>query len=350
MITFCFALGCKSSDDKVLTTPLPSLEPVDPDVPVPGVIDEVGGFNIKLKLPEGTNHYIHQEGDFEKKCVVAKTATAIGDRDIICTVEVEELEGAFHGIEFVLNAPSDMCNYVSYTPYYYFGREYGLGPTAGTIRYSPNGDYVDSTVTGNGYFDSNGAFRCDYDYQQSSGPNCCYGTYNLTVVRNLGSVDPDRPQTTTNSVGIGWGGLPGNCVAGAGKTAPRFSPNGMPMSTLYYSADGFNTSFKVDSSLTKGNSLFYANYYTGATPTAFMSASTYTGRRYYEWRCTSDADEILARIRVQVREWNEINQFVLKSLGDPDTGGNEPDWGDPYNDFADWLDIFTSGDAFPGMD
>ena len=58
----------------------------------------------------------------------------------------------------------------------------------------------------------------------------------------------------------------------------------------------------------------------------------------------------MARIRVQIREWNEVAEFELEAAGDPDTSGVEPNWGASVNDYRDWLDMTTTYlDAFPGM-
>jgi hypothetical protein len=57
--------------------------------------------------------------------------------------------------------------------------------------------------------------------------------------------------------------------------------------------------------------------------------------------CVDNADEVLARIQFDVREWNEKAQ--LAQDGDPDTTGTEPYWNTPVNDFDDWADLRQKG-------
>ncbi len=319
------------------------------DSVVPGVIDVTGGFNVKANPPTGTNYYIHKAGDFDSACVVnaADIGTGLANTFIDCIIEVEELEGAYggeSGISMVMNVPPSMCRYVSYLPYYYFGLDYGVGPTAVVANFDADSNFVSagSSITGPGAFDSDGKPICDYDYQEAKGPNCCFGTYSYTEIT----------PTATTVTSKKWGGKPGNCAAGSGAvTAPRSNPANLPMRTYYFKPNGFNEEFTTSkrSTIDADSSLFYANYYSGAAPAAFKLSSSYQGNPYYTWYCLDDAHEEIARIRVQIREWNEITEFALGSSGDPDTSGFEAVSGALINDFDDWLDVITNGDSFPGM-
>jgi hypothetical protein len=336
-------VACESSDDEESSTS---------GSVVPGVIDAAGGFNVKVDNPAGTNYYIHKDGDFNASCVVPIGTTTYADKDISCILEVEELEGAFNGIDMVMNVPPAMCTYVSYYPYFYFGRDYGVGPTAATVRFDTEGTYVGGTVTGPGYITSSGEVKCNYDYTPSTGPDCCYGSYTKTTINNFGSTDPDLPQTTVVQAGVEWPGKPGNCAAGAGATiAPRDDNYGLPVRTYYFKPNGFNDLFATGKRtvIDGDSSLYYANFYSGTIPTAFKDGAAFEANPYYEWTCLDDAHEMTARIRVQIREWNEIDEFALESTGNPDTSGAETDWGTAVNDFPDWLDIVNAGNLFPGM-
>lgn len=332
-------VGCKSDEDDDSSTS---------GSVVPGVIDAVGGFNVKVKPPDGTNYFIHKSGDFDAACVVASNETVYANKDINCIVEVEELEGAFHGISMVMNAPPNMCKYVLYYPYIYFGRDYGSGPTAVTAVFDADGDFVSagSSITGPGYFNADGTAICNYDYTPTQGPDCCIGSYTLTKTT----------PTATTIESKEWTGKPGNCAVTPAEEVKRDDLDNFPIPIYYFSLDGFNKEFatKKRSFIDyDDSSLYYANYYTGTAPAAFKLTTSPvnepTGHPYYQWLCLDDAEEIIARIRVQIREWNDIDEFLLEGAGNPDTTGTETDWGTNINDFKDWLDIFTSGDGFPGM-
>ncbi len=343
MALISLVAGCESEDD----TASASSGSV-----VPGVIDANGGFNVKINNPTLTDHYIHRSGDFTAGCAVAANETNFANQDITCIVEIEELAGAFMGVKMVLNAPPGMCKYVWHRPYYYFGRDYGAGPTAATARFDTADTFVGGTVTGPGSLTPSGEVSCNFDYTASEGPNCCYGPYTLTTVKNFGSSDPIAfPVTTTTEV-LEWSGKPGNCAAGSGTaTAPKDKDLELPMGQYFSGVTGFNKEFDtVQRTVIDANSsLYYANYYSGTAPAAFKLASTYPGNPFYTWMCLDDAEEVVARIRVQIREWNEVNEFELEAAGNPDTTGVEPNWGTSVNDFRDWLDVFNGGDIYPGM-
>lgn len=336
-IVFLASISCSKDEQASLA----SVIGANPDAPTPGVISSTAGFNIKVNPPLGANYIVHRADSFDNKCVVESTATAFADKDIQCILEVEELEGSFHGIDMVLNVPPSMCTYIRYEPYYFFGLRTADGPTAVSVTLNADGGVTASSVTppSGGQVLADGSVRCTYDYSSvDNGPNCCTGTYTLTK-NNNGAI--------TVETGVSWGGKPGNCVTGAGADIlERFKDTEMPRPIIYFKPNGFSESFKVDSSLeTRGDSLYYANYFTGTTPAAFQSGSN----PYYSWTCLDDAYDVKYRIRVQIREWNQMAQFLLKASGNPDTTGLETDWSSDINDLPDWLDIFTGGDIFPGM-
>ncbi len=336
-LTFCTLLmmGCESEDDSDSST--------NGSV-VPGVVDANGGFNVKINNPVNTDHYIHRSTSFDTACAVASNETNFANQDIICIVEVEELAGANTGVKMVLNAPPGMCKYVWHLPYYYYGRQHGTGPTAIVANFDADGNFVSagSSITGPGTFSSTGEATCNYNYSAAEGPDCCYGSYTLRTVT------PTSDTTTTQE----WTGKPGNCAAGSGKISAQLSKEqNLPMGKYYFGGSGFNQEFDTGerSIIDSDSSLFYANYYSGTAPAAFMLASSYPANPYYTWVCLDDAEEVVARIRVQIREWNESSEFELGATGNPDTTGTEPNWGMSVNDFRDWLDIFTGGDGYPGM-
>lgn len=340
---FALVTGCESEDDS---------DSSSSGSVVPGVIDSNGGFNVKINNPPKTDHYIHKAGDFTADCSVASDETSYANQDITCIVEIEELSGAATGLKLVVNAPPTMCKYVVHYPYFYFGLDHGVGPTAVVANFDSSGAFsatgvgtvpVASSITGPGVFSSSGTPICNYDYSNNTGPNCCYGDYTLRTIT----------PTSDTTVSASWGGKAGNCAAGAGlKLTSQDKVNNMPFSQYYYSGSGFNKEFSIEARtiIDSNSSLYYANYYSGADPAAFkMADPTFRGNPYYTWYCYDDAQDTVARIRVQIREWNEVAEFELEASGNPDTTGFEPNWGADVNDYDDWLDVFSSGDNFPGM-
>ena len=345
LCVFALIAGCESEEDS---------DSSSSGSVVPGIVDANGGFNIKINNPTSTNHYIHKAGDFTTGCSVAANETSFANQDITCIVEIEELAGANTGVKMVANAPPGMCKYVWHLPYYYFGLDYGDGPSAVVARFDADGNFMSSggappsSITGPGVFDQNGSVVCNYNYAAIEGPNCCTGDYTLRTIT----------PTSDTTINASWGGKVGDCSAGAGLTmTSRDKVRNLPMGQYHYAGVGFNKEFDtgVRSVIDGDSSIYYANYYSGAAPAAFKLTGDYPANQYYTWTCLDDSAEIVARIRVQIREWNEISEFELEASGDPDTGGPETPWdsvtspAEAINDFADWLDIFTTGDAFPGM-
>lgn len=338
------AVACKKDDNAGAA--------IDPNKGTPGKVDAVGGFNVKPNPPTGADYYMHLKGDFDKPCAVSSSSSAAADRDIECILEVEELEGKFHGIEMVLNVPPGMCRYTLYTPYYYLGKPVGVGAQAFVINFDINGVVDAATVSvdgtpgmsgSNSTIATDGVPQCAFNYPGAE--QCCMGDYTITTIMNLGDAT-ETPATTTN---YSWGGLYGNCIAGAGATMERDPQYGLPFSEIQFSAAGESRTITIPGTISKGGyqSWMHSNYVTSTIPTAMVSP-------YYEFECFDDGFEQSARIRVQVREWNEMSEFLLKSTGNSDSGGlatTETYWPGYVNDYYDWDDWIALGHTtdYPGM-
>lgn len=349
LLVFSLTACKEKSTDLGVITPV---QPTDPALPTPDVIDDSAGFNVKANPPKGANYYIHRKGDFDKLCVVATDETNYADKDIECILEVEELEGKFYGLEMVMNLPSSMCRYYTYAPYYYFGEQHGSADGAiFRVDLDASNTFVSQAVVSGSNVSittSPSKFQCAFDHQPTNGPNCCYGNYTVrTYVNGVLTVTETRD----------WGGNPGNCVAGPGADQPRAKSSNLPMSTIKFVQDGDSERFTVKKSIDMENaySIYYANYVVDVSvpPAAWQMSAPfpYTGNPYYQWTCLDDAGEIKARISLQVREWNEVEEFVLKAAGNPNTSGTEPDWITPINDWPDWENwvLAPYNNSFPGM-
>ncbi len=321
----------------------------------PGVVDSSRGFMVRTQNPDRTSYYIHKDGDFAAPCEV-KQGAAAADSHITCTVEVNELEGYFHGISLVHNLPPGMCQYLIHSPAFHFGLEHGSGPTAVAVNFDASGNLTTYTVTppSKGSVDAKGAALCNYSYTGTKPVNCCYGNYTLTTTKGGGAASSETKS---------WGGLPGNCAVGPAVSSQKKSPtSGIPLSDVYkVPATGLNKEYIIPapiSSLASSNLLF-ANYYAtsdnatnpGQAPKALMLSSSYPGNAYHLYECKDAAKEVVASIKVMIREWNSEVEFNKRSTGDWDAPGTEPITGAPINDFNDWKDITNSySDGFPGME
>jgi hypothetical protein len=136
---------------------------------------------------------------------------------------------------------------------------------------------------------------------------------------------------------------------------------GWPLTDTYFvDGTGLNKTYDVAApikSLRTAN-VYVSNYFETAdhagapvagTP-AGMDTGVYTTQGYYQWVCVDRANEIKARIRLQVREWNTAAAFddrVNTPTGHSTTGNEtSPVSGVPINDFEDWKDL---GASYPGF-
>ncbi len=298
---------------------------------------------------------------------------------IECLVEADELELAFNGLSLAYNVPSSMCEYFVENPFHFWNYEPALagadrfGPSvvsytisaAGTITSVATQTYVGAVLTPDAVaqvaVNSNGAgIRCLYNYSDSGGPNCCSGTYQLTVT-NL-SVTPNTVVTSFPS----WGGSGANCLAGPAMRTQSKSEDGYPI-VNYFNVEGTGisrgyTAVSRSSGSILVNTAFTANHVktlnlasAASYPKGFSTRAGYSPVPYYEFLCLDRAEEVNARVRVYVREWNEVGELDKYRNGDAsaneDTSGTETGSGGVKNDRADWedihaLDVFPSSEAF----
>ena len=68
---------------------------------------------------------------------------------------------------------------------------------------------------------------------------------------------------------------------------------------------------------------------------------------FYIFQCYDHAEELLAELRLVVKEWNEEHEFYTED--DPDSTGIEPHTGHPINDRRDWADATPGSVDFIGF-
>lgn len=305
-------------------------------------------------------------GNFTTKCKVAAGASA-ADRDILCIAEIEELDLYFSEMVMQYHVPANMCSYVSFLPYSFYAFEPGTGPTTTSSQVLADGTKIDVTNSLDGE-----PYCADYDHEKNGngGKNCCVGDYTRTITTYAadGSV--------SNSVSTGtWEGNPADCLSGPGASAAWAykSGEGYPLSSIdFVEGTGVNKSFAVNAALNSAyngtvvtSNVWAANFYNPADHTGWAGGvpggydirrpagvlrpqtllSGYLPSDSYVTTCYNRAEEVLARIRFMIRDWDE-NNIVEGNSPDSVPGGTDPDFPDqPLNDRFDWQDF---GDLYPG--
>lgn len=260
--------------------------------------------------------------------------------DIHCVLDMDELDVFVEGVTFDIVVPQGGCDYVLYSPYLYESWQTGTGPTTVSYTVQPDGTFSDEVNS------QNGVPACAFDYSHTNvgGPNCCGGTYTLTVT----SAQTGKKTTSVAD----WGGISAKCFDGAAflRDGVVVDPSGYPEDPIYAvkrAAQTIPIHHKGLSDTYPPINVPLANYWnegasSGSTPPAALTGPG--ARQNYQLLCLDNADEILGRITFDVREWNEKAQ--LEQDGDPDTSGTEPYYAAPINDFLDWADLAAQGKKF----
>jgi hypothetical protein len=379
LILFLFvAVGCGAPVSSSKNTNVPAVNPNFGSDPLNPDSDdepsEAAGMFLRITSDTAvvTNHRAdvqYQDGAFNRQdagttnfttdCRILSSATG-DDRDIFCIAEVEELDLFFSSMKLQFHVPPSMCSYARFMPYHFWAYEAGAGPASTSHEVLADGSVNDVLNT------LNGVPQCDYKYED--GPNCCTGDYTRTITTYASDGTFDVVSTEDS-----WGGNPATCLSGpalSNQWRAYIGADGFPMARLdYVVGTGANNTFTIDaainstfnSSQVMRNNLWAANFYNpsdhpsgsgpgyvaagvdGDRPVALRIPDTVSGTDIYMpedsyiLSCLDRADEVLARIRLMIRDWN---QNPIASGGDPDTTGTDPGFpDDSLNDRLDWLDI-----------
>ena len=308
------------------------------------------------------NFYTHDATSFTRACKISLTDAT---KDIVCLTEAEELDLHYGDTSLTFNVPASMCDYVTQELPYYYDLRPGYGPTAYTVDTSAGGAPV-VTVTNAGAAGVNGGFAgkpyCNYDYTEIGGPNCCMGVYVLTEIAPPATAGGPNQVTVSR---IEWGGHANNCVQGPARNLMPLDRDGTPLGVIYFTERGtLNRSYTMRApGVRRGSNVYVGNYFDPAdhganVPMAFRAIDyTATGggiipatNPYHQFTCYDRDREILARIRLMVRDWNTPDEFALGAAGNPDEVGNETGVGagTPNNDYNDWEDFGNTTASYPG--
>lgn len=352
--------GAQNTSSEAPPPAAPAVEGNDSQAP-----DNGAGFNVRLKSTTNYTYILHKgtganTDDFSEACSLI-TADGLPASDITCIAETRELDLFFNGIGFRYNVPQNLCEYVSVKRPYFYNFQPSVGPTtvidnrAGTTNKTYNaitalaGELKVGSVTKTSiYCDSDYSAESNPSYvQPSGGPNCCSGKYDLFT----SSTDNIVSAPTLTS----WGGKAANCLMGPAMQVDdhqTVATSGYPIPKIYdVLTAGLSEAYDVISPISQNlnTNVYAANYFNPAdhisTGTGYPVAYAATGTAvatnpYHEFSCLNRFKEVKARIRILVREWNMISEFDIGAAGDPDSTGNEPNFGaPPINDYQDFKDI-----------
>jgi len=331
--------ACNEDEDR---KPLPDWHAGYPDASTDsGIPDLPQSFALVLSPELEYTARLGQRNALDKPCAIAREEAPA---KIECIADVNELDVWALGFAYDIHVPEGMCDFLHHSAYMFENFQIGVGPETVSYTVNKNGTYSNEVNA------SRGAAVCDFDYKRlnPSAPNCCFGQYTLNVTNAETGV-----VTTSRS---GWGGKRGDCYYGAAyvEDGVALDPDGVPMSHFIYphrnehvekvKYAGVSEKFPAN--------IAHANYFEAEDHNGDMPAGLRTrgARPYYDAFCLDDAEEIIAHIRLSVREWNQEVEFDKK--GNPDTVGIEPEFTEgpiKIDDLDDWKTATPGSDDFPEL-
>jgi len=294
--------------------------------------DPIEGFALTPAYGLGYDTRLSATRAVDGECAVNPDGTPQGFEEKECTLDINELDLYGNGLDFDFWVPEGVCEYVIYGHYMYEAFEVGVGP----IEVSWDVDGVGNVS--NQVNAVNGMPYCEYDHRwrDPDAPNCCLGSYTATITNtDSGQVEVQGP--------LFWGGKPAECYNGAAFWDPEasLSEDGWPMNKIVFTQElAWHKRFHWDNLSTDYfTNVVLASYYhpldhqPGGAPAGLLAA---WAQPFYTFQCYDHAEELLAELRLVVKEWNEEHEFYTED--DPDSTGIEPHTGTPINDRRDWAD------------
>ncbi len=329
-------------------------------------IPDTDDFQVMVNTNDNYQVVISEGGDGSTPCIAEE------GEDILCVVDMYELDMYMRGYTLNDALPADMCAYRGFYGYYYSIAPIGLAPTNVFYELDADGNliapatgltgaYEDVTDamsrTANDadiYYKINGSWyahqelyttgdaaevadspedlRCPWDYSKihPEFPNCCYrrGNYSVKSVE-----DTEISETIDNQ----WGGSWGNCLEGPAMdwADAKFDHSGIPnyIKTAVDSDSGINSTFPVAAPLTISSTLgrpqvYAASFYLPADHGSDVPEMTRVVRTIWgagsgvvnnsahiQIDCLNEAFEVKARIRVVARDWNDYSDLLAFLAG-----------------------------------
>lgn len=348
-LTFGLLLGSLSTGcpEPEGTQPnLPTWNPTDDTATDPtGNPQVLGDFRIALPIDLNYPARMYKAGTVDEPCSIKPDGTMEGFVELDCVIDVPELDLYALGISWDWFVPAGACEFAIWRHAMYETWEWGVGENNVLV------EIVDGNIV-NEINAINGIPYCQYDYSPV-GPNCCTGPYTYTQI--IDGVTQVSYQY--------WGGTGnlGACHGGAAYHDDEaiFGPGGFPLDQYYYmqraawskqfTFEGLNETYFTNVPL--------ANYFDpadhgGSEPAGFQRqrSGVYDlnglgfSQPYYDFECHDNAEELLALIRLRIREFNTEPEY--DDNGDPDVQGVEPVTGLPLDDIADWAEATPGDDTY----
>lgn len=371
-----------------------------PDGMSSGVVDPLL-FYVGVDNTVNDIAHVHLEGDFSKTCSIDPNTSL---QDLRCIVDSPEAEIFLHGMDFIYNVPPGMCRYLRRQTYWFWNHEVGIGPrsieinmtvtdgvvTASSCQFNGAGGFVACNSNNEALVDTSTQtpiITCVYDNTKlSGGQNGCLGKYDLTINTTTVITNPFSSTTSNSSSIVEWGGTVNTLVGGAGRHGWPLTKEGIP-AIVYTPANLglFNERYSIPklidviegSPIVGITTMEIANYSTPALnshdgylsgsvstlPYALQPIDDFSGdkesdfllglpdsyqKEAYLYDCLDQAEEVLHRVRVYVREWDTYQDYFdyITSKGVtevPDRAGNEggacTGVAGPCNDYSDWDDL-----------
>ena len=405
LISLLMVMGaCSDSEEDGIGITLPSVPdddaPTDPSDPVDdtpiGEI-EASGFWVNINTGDQFDAIVSKSTSINDDCFIDVDAT--GNEFITCYMDVLEGHLYLYNLDIQYNAPPGLCDIVSVTPAWHWNQDIGQGPASvtldintsvdpaivtnctanhtnlGTVACAAHPELFDITTSGP---------KCIYDDTATDGVNCCIGDYTLTTNTDSdGDTVIDETSVETKS----WGEDYSSCFSpylNNGWTT--FSPGtGLPIGFLQAvprdpsSANpvGLNDSVSLGSNGSTSQVGFstWANFYTQdnrhdhtgfynptistlpffVDPVDDLSGSAVpSGNDAWTFRCLDSAMELKHSIRLYIREWNTLADYLaFETSGgvtyNPDVTGAEgtncaydPSSSGNCNDLYDMDDILSN--------
>ncbi len=324
----------------------------------------VEGMNLNIANSSFMSYYIHEIGDPDEGCSIEGPFSAASPKTADCFLEVEELDLYLSGASITIGATAEYCEYVGFFPYFFY--QYQPGSTDKEVvkvtcpancQATCNADFgVADFVSAGTYYslDSGATFakftpgdlstsedRCDYDYSDldPAGPNCDDGEYAITTYEytyDPTTVTCSAPATTPTPTTNECGGKKKACINGPIRdffTDTQIETQNVTYEVIDTEDQTFEQTYDIASPFSKGfqTNMYVANYtkQCGASVVApyydadviedyathvNLSDGTYQANDpfaveggtspHYTFYCLNRSLEVMARIRLIVRDWD----------------------------------------------
>ena len=343
---------------------------------------EVKDYFEVIQKTGASSALLHKVGDYQtnRKCRVDATdITALSNGkalDIRCFLDMEEQDLFQTDLKLNLFTGAGICQYIRYEPYYFYSwqpnRSVNVSskyPVQAVMRSGCSNLQNSGTIPSSSQCDGNYSSVLNPTY-----PNCDEGS--LTYYSETYSQDATTGSCTLSAAPVlntvNCSGKRINCISGAVKdTLGAASLELGNRNQIISASSGINFTYTHASPISKGDELTNIRLANGtvsnqctssaADTLAWKNATALTSNRrvspfasdsnpFYTVSCLDAAQDVKARIRVIVRDWdrtfnieNDIfNQSFTVPPANMNNIANDPIFNSPYNDIDD-LDNNYSG-------